>query len=482
MSDPRPRTLVEKIWDDHVVVEDEGAPAVIAIDLHLVHEVTSPQAFTSLRARGLRVRRPDRTVATADHSTPTTPRCLPIIDAMAAAQVRQLEANCAEFGIPIHAYGSDTQGIVHVIGPELGLTQPGMTIVCGDSHTATHGAFGALAFGIGTSEVEMVLATQTLLQRRPRTYEVRVNGRLRPGVGAKDVILALIARIGIGGGTGHVFEYRGEAIRALSMEQRMTICNMSIEGGARAGLVAPDDTTLEYVHGRRHAPRGAAWDAAIARWRELPSDEGATFDTSITLDGGSLEPMITWGTNPGMGIPISGRVPRPEDAADGAGSRAFARALEYMGLTPGQPIAGQPVEVVFIGSCTNSRISDLRLAAGALRDRHVAAGVRLMVVPGSQQVKAQAEREGLHEVFRAAGAEWRESGCSMCIAMNGDQLRPGQYAVSTSNRNFEGRQGKGGRTLLASPLTAVATAIAGVVTDPRTLPGIERPATVGGGY
>jgi 3-isopropylmalate/(R)-2-methylmalate dehydratase large subunit len=478
----RPRTLVEKIWDDHVVVQDEGAPAVLAIDLHLVHEVTSPQAFSSLRARGLRVRRPERTVATADHSTPTTPRSLPILDAQAAAQVRQLEANCAEFGIPIHAYGSDTQGIVHVIGPELGLTQPGMTIVCGDSHTATHGAFGALAFGIGTSEVEMVLATQTLLQRRPKTYEVRADGRLRPGVGAKDIILALIARIGVGGGTGHVFEYCGEAVRALSMEQRMTICNMSIEGGARAGLVGPDDTTYEYVHGRRHAPQGAAWEAAVARWRTLPTDDGATFDTSITLDADVLEPMITWGTNPGMGIPITGRVPRPEDAPDPAARRALDRALEYMGLQPGQPITGQPVEVVFIGSCTNSRISDLRLAASALKGRRVADGVRLMIVPGSQQVKAQAEREGLHEVFRAAGAEWRDSGCSMCIAMNGDQLAPGQYAVSTSNRNFEGRQGRGGRTLLASPLTAAATALAGVVTDPRTLPGIERPATVGGGY
>ncbi len=489
MSDPRPsvaarapRTLVEKIWDEHVVAQEEGAPAVLAIDLHLVHEVTSPQAFSGLRARGIAVRRPDRTVATADHSTPTTPRGLPIVDALAAAQIRQLEVNCAEFGIPIHAYGSATQGIVHVIGPELGLTQPGMTIVCGDSHTATHGAFGALAFGIGTSEVEMVLATQTLLQRKPRTYEVRVDGRLRPGVGAKDIILALIARIGIGGGTGHVFEFRGGAIRALSMEQRMTVCNMSIEGGARAGLIAPDEATFEYVHGRRHAPRGAAWEAAVARWRTLPSDDGAAFDRSITLDAATLEPMITWGTNPGMGIPVSGHVPDPADSTDPAARRALEHALEYMGLAPGQAIAGQPVEVVFIGSCTNSRISDLRQAAAALEGRHAAPGVRLMVVPGSQQVKAQAEAEGLHEIFRAAGAEWREAGCSMCIAMNGDQLSPGQYAVSTSNRNFEGRQGKGGRTLLASPLTAAASAIAGVVTDPRTLPGVEEPTVVGGGY
>ncbi len=477
-----PRTLVQKIWDEHVVTEAPGAPAILAVDLHLVHEVTSPQAFTGLRQRGLAVRRPDKTVATADHSTPTTPRGLPMIDLQAAAQVAQLEANCREFGIPIHAFGSDTQGIVHVIGPELGLTQPGMTIVCGDSHTATHGAFGALAFGIGTSEVEMVLATQTLLQRQPRTYEVRVDGRLRPGVSAKDVILALIARIGIGGGTGHVFEYRGDAIRALSMEQRMTICNMSIEGGARAGLVAPDDTTFDYLHGRRHAPQGAAWDAAVARWRSLPTDDGARFDRSIVLDAAALEPMVTWGTNPGMGIPVSGRIPRPDEVEDPASRRATERALEYMGLQPGQAIAGQPVDVVFIGSCTNSRISDLRLAASVLKGRRAADGVRLMVVPGSQQVKAQAEREGLHEIFRAAGAEWRESGCSMCIAMNGDQLAPGQYAVSTSNRNFEGRQGKGGRTFLASPLTAAATAVKGVVTDPRTLQGIEAPATVGGGY
>ncbi len=477
-----PRTLVEKIWDEHVVSEDPGAPAVLAIDLHLVHEVTSPQAFTGLRTRGIGVRRPDKTVATADHSTPTTPRGLPMLDLQAAAQIRQLETNCADFGIPIHAFGTDTQGIVHVIGPELGLTQPGMTIVCGDSHTATHGAFGALAFGIGTSEVEMVLSTQTLLQRRPKTYEIRVDGRLRAGVSAKDVILGLIARIGIGGGTGHVFEFRGEGILALNMEQRMTICNMSIEGGARAGLVAPDDTTYEYLHGRRHAPAGVAWDEAVAGWRSLPTDDGAAFDKSLVMDAGSLEPMVTWGNNPGMGIPVSGRIPRPEDATDDSARRGLERALEYMGLQPGQPIAGQPVDVVFIGSCTNSRISDLRLAASVLKDRRVHDGTRVMIVPGSQQVKAQAEREGLHEVFRAAGAEWREAGCSMCIAMNGDQLSPGQYAISTSNRNFEGRQGKGGRTFLASPLTAAASAINGVVTDPRTLPGVERLVTVGGGY
>ena len=482
MSEPTaprtPRTLVEKIWDEHVVLEEGGAPTVLAIDLHLVHEVTSPQAFEGLRRRGGTVRHPERTIATADHSTPTHDRSLPILDQQAAFQVQQLSRNCAEFGIPIHSLGSDTQGIVHVIGPELGLTQPGMTIVCGDSHTATHGAFGALAFGIGTSEVEMVLATQCLLQRRPLSYEVRVDGRLTPGVTAKDIILALIARIGIGGGTGHVFEYTGEGIRALSMEERMTICNMSIEGGARAGLIAPDDTTFSYVHGRPHAPSAAAWDGAVARWRTLPSDDGAPHAKSLTIDASALEPMITYGTNPGMGMPITSRVPSPDAAMDAPGRRALEHALDYMGLAAGQSLLGQPVDIVFIGSCTNSRISDLRQAAGLIRGRRVAAGVRVMVVPGSQQVKSQAEAEGLDEVFRAAGAEWREAGCSMCIAMNGDQGAPGQYIVSTSNRNFEGRQGKGARTLLASPLTAAATALAGVVADPRTLVG--EPAAVRG--
>ena len=481
MTEPnRPRTIVEKIWDDHVVSQEPGAPAVLAVDLHLVHEVTSPQAFSGLRARGLRVRHPGRTVATADHSTPTHPRSLPIADPMAAAQVDQLTRNCVEFGIPLHGLGSPGQGIVHVIGPQLGLTQPGMTIVCGDSHTATHGAFGALAFGIGTSEVEMVLATQTLLQRQPQSYEVRVDGRLAPGVSAKDIILALIARIGIGGGTGHVFEYTGEAIRSLTMEQRMTICNMSIEGGARAGLIAPDETTFAYVEGRPHAPQGAAWETAVAHWRTLPTDAGASYDRSITLDASSLEPMVTYGTNPGMGIPISSLVPAPESQADPGARRALERALEYMDLRPGQAILGQKVDVVFVGSCTNGRISDLRLAASVLKDRKVADGVRVMIVPGSDEVKREAEREGLGEIFRAAGAEWREAGCSMCIAMNGDQLQPGQYAISTSNRNFEGRQGKGGRTFLASPLTAAASAIAGVVADPRRLPGIELLAPVGG--
>jgi 3-isopropylmalate/(R)-2-methylmalate dehydratase large subunit len=469
-----PQTIIEKIWNQHVVDQQEGAPAILAIDLHLVHEVTSPQAFTGLRARGLKVRRPDRTVATADHSIPTTPRNLPIADEMAAAQVKQLEANCAEFGVPLHGWESPNQGIVHVIGPELGLTQPGATIVCGDSHTATHGAFGALAFGIGTSEVEMVLATQCLLQRKPKTYLVRVDGTLRPGVSAKDIILALIARIGVGGGTGHVFEYAGSAIRALSMEERMTICNMSIEGGARAGLVAPDETTFAYLKGRPHAPQGADWDAAVARWRTLTSDDGATYDKEIIIDANTLEPMVTYGTNPGMGLPISGTIPDPANESDPAAARALTRALEYMDLRAGDSIIGRPVNTVFIGSCTNGRISDLRLAANVLKGQTVAKGVRVMVVPGSADVKRQAEREGLDTIFRDAGADWREAGCSMCIAMNGDQLAPGEYAISTSNRNFEGRQGKGGRTFLASPLTAAATALTGVIADPRTLPGMSR--------
>ena len=470
----KPRTLFQKIWDAHLVrPETPETPAVLYIDLHLVHEVTSPQAFTELRQRGLRVRRPDCTLATMDHSTPTTPRgpdgVIPIVDPQAAAQISQLERNCREFGIPLFALGSAQQGIVHVIGPEQGLTQPGMTIVCGDSHTSTHGAFGALAFGIGTSEVAHVLATQCLIQRRPKTMEVRVDGRLQPGVTAKDIILALIARIGVGGGTGYVFEYAGEAIRALSMEERMTICNMSIEGGARAGMIAPDDTTFQYVAGRPAAPKGADWDAAVAVWRTLPTDAGATYDATVTLDAGSLTPFITYGTNPGMGMPIDAAIPSPDDLPDPGQRMALDKALRYMDLRPGQRLLGHKVDVVFVGSCTNSRITDLRQAAALLRGRKVAPGVRMLVVPGSQQVKRQAEAEGLDEVFRAAGAEWREAGCSMCIAMNGDQLQPGQYAVSTSNRNFEGRQGKGGRTFLASPLTAAATAITGAITDVRTL-------------
>jgi 3-isopropylmalate/(R)-2-methylmalate dehydratase large subunit len=394
---------------------------------------------------------------------------VPIADALAAAQIKQMETNAAEFGITLHGMTSPHRGIVHVIGPELGRTQPGMTIVCGDSHTATHGAFGALAFGIGTSEVEHVLATQCLLQKKPLTYEVRVNGKLSKGVSAKDIILALIAKIGVGGGTGHVFEFTGEAIRGLTMEERMTVCNMSIEGGARAGMIAPDDVTFEYLKGREFAPKGADWDKAVAHWKTLPSDEGAVYDKSITLEAADLEPMITYGTNPGMGMKITGRVPAVESFTEASQKAAFEKALTYMGLKPGQSLLGQKVDVVFIGSCTNSRISDLRLAAAMLKGRKVSQSTRVMVVPGSQDVKKQAEVEGLDKVFKEAGAEWREAGCSMCIAMNGDQLQPGQYAVSTSNRNFEGRQGKGGRTFLASPVTAAATAINGVVTDPRTL-------------
>ena len=464
-----PRTLVQRIWDDHVVLQEPGAPTVLGIDLQLIHEVTSPQAFEGLRSRGLTVRHPERTIATADHSTPTHDRSLPILDQQASFQLAKLAANCEEFGIPLYALGSDKQGIVHVIGPELGLTQPGMTIVCGDSHTATHGAFGALAFGIGTSEVEMVLATQTLLQRPLKTYEVNVTGTLAPGVTSKDIILALISRIGTGGGTGHVFEYRGEAIRALTMEQRMTICNMSIEGGARAGLIAPDETTFEYVKGRPHAPTGEAWDRAVEHWRTLHTDEGAAFDKSITIDADELEPMVTWGTNPGLGIGIDNPIPVPQAAASEAEARTLSKALDYMDLEPGVQLKGHKVDTVFIGSCTNGRISDLRQAAALLRGRKVAEGVRVMVVPGSQQVKAQAEAEGIADVFREAGADWREAGCSMCIAMNGDQGEAGEYIISTSNRNFEGRQGKGARTFLASPLTAAASALTGEVTDPRPL-------------
>ena len=528
MSQP-PRTLFEKIWDEHVVTVEPDSPAVLYIDLHLVHEVTSPQAFTLLRERGLKVRRPDKTLATMDHSIPTTDRSLPIADPMAARQVQQLAENCREFGIPLYDMHSPRQGIVHVIGPELGLTQPGMTIVCGDSHTATHGAFGALAFGIGTSEVAHVMATQCLLQRKPKTFEVRVEGQLQPGVTAKDIILALIATIGVGGGTGHVLEYTGSAIRSLSMEGRMTVCNMSIEAGARAGMVAPDDTTFEYLAGRPFAPQEAAWDAALARWRQLSTDPDATYDRSVTLDASGLDPMITYGTNPGMGMPITGRVPDPDALPDpsqrlGLSSRlgrvtegvskallnflnrplgvealagttttysrlkallqhfstkpskprrieanALRKALSYMDLRPGQPLIGHPIDVVFIGSCTNGRLSDLRLAASLLDGRRVKPGVRGLVVPGSQRIKRQAEAEGLDQVFQKAGFEWREPGCSMCIAMNGDELQPGQYCVSTSNRNFEGRQGKGGRTFLASPLTAAASAVEGVVADPREL-------------
>ena len=465
----RPRTLFEKIWDSHVVVEEPECPSVLYIDLHLIHEVTSPQAFTGLRERGLRVRRPDLTVATMDHSTPTLPKGLAVVDPEAEAQLQMLRDNCAEYGVKLYALGSDRQGIVHVIGPELGLTQPGKTIVCGDSHTSTHGAFGALAFGIGTSEVEHVLASQCLLQSKPKTFEVRFEGQLRNGVSAKDMILALIAKIGVGGGTGYVLEYTGDAVSSLGMEGRMTVCNMSIEAGARAGMIAPDDTTFEYIAGREYAPQGDAWQAAIKRWRSLPSDDGASYDQSVQIDVSSLEPMITFGTHPGMGIPITSPVPDPQAAGTTNEKEALDKALRYMNLRPGVPLVGHKVDVVFIGSCTNSRMSDLREAARVLRGRKVHSGTQVLVVPGSVKIKKQAESEGLDQVFKDAGAQWREAGCSMCIAMNGDQLEPGQYAVSTSNRNFEGRQGKGGRTFLASPLTAAAAAVTGKVTDVREL-------------
>jgi 3-isopropylmalate/(R)-2-methylmalate dehydratase large subunit len=463
------KTIIEKIWDGHVVSQQAGAPALLFIDLHLAHEVTSPQAFQELRDRGLKVRRPDLTIATMDHSTPTTSRDLPVLDPNGAAQLAQMEKNCADFGIRLYNRMSDHQGIVHVIGPEQGLTQPGMTIVCGDSHTATHGAFGALAFGIGTSQVGHVLATQCLLQQPSKSYEIRVDGQLRPGVAAKDIILAVIAKIGIGGGTESVFEFTGSAIRGLSMEERMTICNMSIEGGARAGLVAPDDTTYQYMAGREFAPKGAAWDAAVARWKQLPTDAGAKYDRTLVLDASTLEPMVTFGTNPGMGIPISASIPDPASLSDAGQKADLVKALKYMDLQPGKPMAGHKIDVVFVGSCTNSRISDLRAAAAVIKGRKVSPNVRMLVVPGSQQVKKQAEAEGLDKIFREAGADFREAGCSMCLAMNGDELSPGQYSVSTSNRNFEGRQGKGGRTFLASPQTAAASAVMGVVTDVRTL-------------
>jgi 3-isopropylmalate/(R)-2-methylmalate dehydratase large subunit len=462
------KTLFQKIWDSHVVAEEPGAPAVLYIDLHLVHEVTSPQAFSVLKERGLKVRRPERTVATMDHSIPTKGG-YEAADELGRIQLRLLESNAQANGVRIYGLNSVQRGIVHVIGPEQGFTQPGMTIVCGDSHTSTHGAFGSLGFGIGTSEVGHVLATQCLLQRKARTCEVRVDGTLRPGVTAKDIILAVLAKIGVGGGTGHVFEYTGSAIRALDMEGRMTVCNMSIEGGARAGMVAPDDKTFNFVSGREFAPKGAAWDKAVARWRTLPTDAGATYDKTVTLDAGSLEPMVTFGTNPGQGVAITQPLPMPSSLSNAAERAGLEKSLAYMKFEPGKPILGQPVDVVFLGSCTNSRLVDLRAAANLLRGRKVAPTVRMMVVPGSQSVKQAAEAEGLDKVFKDAGADWREAGCSMCIAMNGDQLSPGQLAVSTSNRNFEGRQGKGGRTVLASPLTAVATAVAGKIADPRAL-------------
>jgi 3-isopropylmalate/(R)-2-methylmalate dehydratase large subunit len=462
-----PRSLFEKIWQAHEVVpETAETPAVLYVDLHLVHEVTTPQAFTALEARGLPVRQPGRTLGTLDHSTPTDSAQLlgriPIRDESAAAQVAALERNARVHGIELLGLGDARRGIVHVIGPELGRTQPGMTIVCGDSHTSTHGAFGTLAFGIGTTEVGHVLATQCLLQRKPRSLEVFVEGRLQPGVGAKDLVLTIVGRLGVDGGTGHVIEYRGEAIRALSMDERMTVCNMSIEAGARAGMIAPDGVTFEYLRGRPGAPSGEAFERAVERWRELPGDAGAVFDRKLRLDAREVEPMISYGTNPGMVAPVGGNIPE-------RGDEAFMKALRYMGFEPGERLAGKRVDLVFIGSCTNSRLSDLQAAAAVLKDRKLAPGVRMLVVPGSQQVKREAEREGLDAIFTAAGAEWRESGCSMCIGMNGDIAAPGQYVVSTSNRNFEGRQGAGTRTLLASPATAAAAAVTGRVTDPREL-------------
>ena len=464
-----PLTLFEKVWNNHLVAQEPGSPAILYIDLHLLHEVTSPQAFTGLRERSLKVRRPDKSFATVDHSIPTVDSSIPMTDEIAARQIAQMEINARDFGIRFFGMHSLQRGIVHVIGPELGLTQPGMTIVCGDSHTSTHGAFGALAFGIGTSEVEHVLATQCLLQRQPKTFEVRVDGALQPGVTAKDIILALLARIGVAGGTGHVFEYTGRAIRSLTMEERMTICNMSIEGGARAGMIAPDDTTFEYVAGKEFAPRGAEWEKKLEYWRTLPSERDANYDKTITINAAELSPMVTYGTNPGMGMAVTGSVPDPGSMSDPAVRLAMQKSLDYMGFKPGEPLVGKRVDVVFIGSCTNSRISDLRQAATIFKGRKVAPGVRVLVVPGSQSIKRQAEAEGLDTIFKQSGADWREAGCSMCIAMNGDQLIPGQVAVSTSNRNFEGRQGKGGRTLLASPLTAAAAAVTGKITDVRTL-------------
>ncbi|MDH3429034.1 MAG: 3-isopropylmalate dehydratase large subunit [Gammaproteobacteria bacterium] len=460
------KTLFEKVWSDHVVVDEtRDTPAVLYIDLHLIHEVTTPQAFSVLQQHDLAVRRPDLTLATMDHSTPTTPvssfKDVKVVGANAARQIARMEENCRDFGIELLGFGSEQRGIVHVIGPELGATQPGKTIVCGDSHTSTHGAFGALAFGIGTTEVGHVLATQCLLQRKPRTLAINVDGHLPAGVSSKDLILAIIGQIGVDGGTGHVIEYRGPAITALDMEARMTICNMSIEAGARAGMIAPDDVTFEYLQGRPRSPRGADWDAAVARWRELPSDADAEFDQSVSISAAQLEPMVTFGTNPGMVVGINEPVP------DNTGDPSYRKALDYMRVPTGKPLTETTVDVVFVGSCTNSRLSDLQQAANILQGHKIADGVRMLVVPGSQQIKKEAEALGLDRIFIASGAEWRESGCSMCLGMNGDTVSNGQLSVSTSNRNFEGRQGIGARTVLASPMTAAASAIAGRVADPR---------------
>ena len=463
------KTLAEKVWEAHVVSRADGEPDLLYIDLHLVHEVTSPQAFDALRSAGRVVRRPDLTLATEDHNVPTIDIDKPIADPISRAQVEALRKNCAEFGVPLFPLGSQDQGIVHVVGPQLGLTQPGMTVVCGDSHTSTHGAFGALAFGIGTSEVEHVLATQTLPLKPFKTMAITINGPLPEGVTAKDLILAVIAQIGTGGGQGYVLEYRGEGVEGLSMEGRMTLCNMSIEAGARAGMVAPDDTTFDYLQGRPHAPQGADWDAAVAYWKTLRTDADARFDAEVVIEASELSPFVTWGTNPGQGVPLAGVVPSPDDAADEVERVAIERALEYMALTPGTPIREIPVDTVFVGSCTNGRIEDLRAAASILEGRKVADGVRMLVVPGSVKVRLQAISEGLDRVFIDAGAEWREAGCSMCLAMNPDKLTPGERSASTSNRNFEGRQGPGGRTHLVSPQVAAATAVTGHFASPADL-------------
>jgi 3-isopropylmalate/(R)-2-methylmalate dehydratase large subunit len=463
------KTLFEKVWDAHVVAQDEGAPAVLYIDAHLIHEVTSPQAFAMLRERGLKVRRPDKTFATMDHAIPTRSVDIELWPSDAATQVRTLRQNCKDFGITLWDIDGPVQGIVHVVGPEMGVTQPGMTIVCGDSHTSTHGAFGALAFGIGTSEVAHVLATQCLLQKKPKTMAITVDGELGKGVTAKDIILAIIAKNGAGGGAGYVFEYRGSAIRKLSMANRMTICNMSIEGGARAGMIAPDETTFEYIKGRPYAPKGEEWERAVAYWRTLVTDEDAVFDRELKLDASELQPMVTYGTNPGQGVPITGRIPYPEELEDPAERRSLISALEYMGLKPGQPMEGQPVDIVFIGSCTNSRIEDLREAAAIVKGKKIADHVWGIVVPGSKSVKAQAEAEGLDRIFIEAGFEWRGAGCSMCLAMNEDKAGAGKYVASTSNRNFQGRQGPGARSLLMSPIMAAAAAVKGRVVDVREM-------------
>jgi len=463
------RTLAEKVWDSHVVRSADGEPDLLYIDLHLVHEVTSPQAFDGLRAAGRPVRRPDLTVATEDHNIPTIDVDKPIADPVSRAQVEALRKNCAEFGVPLYSLGNVEQGIVHVVGPQMGLTQPGMTIVCGDSHTSTHGAFGALAFGIGTSEVEHVLATQTLPLKPFKTMAINVDGDLPEGVSAKDIILAVIAKIGTGGGQGYVLEYRGSAIRSLSMEGRMTVCNMSIEAGARAGMIAPDQTTFDYVQGREKAPSGQEWDDAVAYWKTLFTDDDAEFDAVVDIDASTLTPFVTWGTNPGQGLPLSASVPSPDDASDDVDRVAIERALEYMDLTPGTPLRDVAVDTVFIGSCTNGRIEDLRVAADILRGRKVKDGMRLMVVPGSARVRLQAESEGLDQVFVEAGGEWRGAGCSMCLGMNPDKLTPGERSASTSNRNFEGRQGPGGRTHLVSPAVAASTAVTGHLSSPADL-------------